>query len=81
MVIESAAAMAAERELGVPCRTTDLHVQYLSQSRSGPFRVEAVPLRVTPTAVTSEIVVLDAGNDRHLLDLATATAVPLSVDA
>lgn len=72
---------AAERRFGEPCRVTDLHVQYLGQTRAGPFRVEGEVLRDDPASITAEVSVLDAGNDGAVLDLATATAAPASQGA
>jgi len=77
VLVERVAMVAAERRFGCPARVTDLHIQYLGQTRAGPFRVEADPIRVDGGSVTCEAAVLDAGADRALLDLATVTAVPI----
>lgn len=77
VLVERLATLAAERRFGRPARATDLHIQYVGQTRAGPFRVEGTVLRVDPEAVTCEVSILDAGNDRQLLDLATVTASPI----
>lgn len=76
-VAERLAMLAAERHFGVPSRVTDLHIQYLGQTRSGPFRAEAEVLRADAGSVTAEVGVFDAGSDRNLLDLATLVAAPI----
>lgn len=77
VLVERAATLAIERRFGSPGRVTDLHVYYLGQTRAGPFRVEAGVLRADPGSLTSDVSILDIGNDDQLLDLATASAVPI----
>lgn len=77
VLVERLAMVAAAHRFGRPARVTDLHIQYLGQTRAGPFRVDGEVLRADTGSVTCEIAVLDAGNDDHLLDLATVTAAPI----
>lgn len=77
VLVERAATLAIEQRFGSPGRVTDLHVYYLGQTRAGPFRVEGRVLRADPASLTSDVSILDAGNDDRLLDLATATATPI----
>lgn len=74
MLLERVAALAAERTLGVPAVTTDLHLHYLAQAKGGPFRVSAEVIRVDDASVTSRVQIVDAGHDDRLLDVGTATA-------
>jgi uncharacterized protein (TIGR00369 family) len=78
-LIERMGMLAAERSLGVPARVTDAHTYYLGQTREGPFRIEGTVLRSDATAVTTEVAVIDAGNER-LLDLGTVTASRITDD-
>ena len=66
--------VAAERRFGAPARVTDLHILYLGQTRAGPFRITGEVLRDDADSVTCEVDIRDAGNDGHLLDLATVRA-------
>lgn len=77
ILLERAATLAVERKTGQPGRVDDLHIYYLGQTREGPFKVEATPLRSDTTGITTEARVLDAGNEMRLLDLGTATARPI----
>lgn len=77
VLVERLAMVAAEQRFGRPGRVTDLHIQYLGQTRSGPFRVEGDVLRTDVGSITCEVSVRDTGNDGHLLDLATVTAAPI----
>ncbi len=72
-LVERMSTLSAERTLGRPARALDLHVHYLEQSTTGPFRIEGNVLRVEGRAVTTQVSIIDA-SDRRLLDLATATA-------
>jgi uncharacterized protein (TIGR00369 family) len=76
-LVERLAMVAAEHRFGTAARVTDLHVHYLGQTRTGPFRVDGEVLRADSESVTCEVCVLDAGNDGQLLDLGTATAIPV----
>lgn len=78
VAIERVAMLAVEREFGRPGRVTDLHLHFLGQTRAGPFRVEGTVLRGDDGSVTTQVAVLDAGNGDELLDLGTATAVPIA---
>ena len=77
VLVERVAMLAAERRFGTPARVTDLHIQYLGQTRSGPFRVAGEVIRDDDGSVVCEVSVLDAGNGDQLLDLATVTAAPV----
>ncbi len=77
VLVERLVVAAAEERFGVPCRVTDLDIQYLGQTRAGPFRVEGEILRRDPGSITCEAQVLDLGQDRAVLDLATAVASPI----
>lgn len=77
VLVERAATLAIERRFGSPGRVTDLHIYYLGQTRAGPFKVEASVLRTDAGSLTSDVSILDIGNDDQLLDLATATAIPI----
>ena len=59
---------------GMRMRCVTAEVHYLSQAKSGPFRVEGELLRADNDAVTSRIRIVDVGNNDRLLDIATATA-------
>jgi len=59
---------------GLPMRCLAAEVHYLSQAKSGPFRVEGELLRVDEGEVTSRVRIVDVGNNDRLLDIATATA-------
>ncbi len=76
-IAERLAMLAAQRRFGVPSRVTDLHIQYLGQTRSGPFRAEGEVLRSDTGSVTTEVGIFDTGNDRQLLDLATLVSAPI----
>jgi uncharacterized protein (TIGR00369 family) len=76
-LLERVAVLAAERELGVPCRTVDLHFSYLAPATTGPFRAVAVPLRIEPGSVLSMVELLDRGNDNRQCVIGTARAVPI----
>jgi acyl-coenzyme A thioesterase PaaI-like protein len=71
-LVERMGTVAAERELGRPCRALDLHLHYLGQSTTGPFRVTGTVLRTEDDTVTTEVAIVDA-SDGRLLDLGTAT--------
>ena len=75
-LLERVAALAAERILGVPCRTVDLHFSSLAPATTGPFRVVAQPLRVEETSVLSTVELLDNGNDGRQCAVGTARAIP-----
>ncbi|MGF1596018.1 MAG: PaaI family thioesterase [Acidimicrobiales bacterium] len=77
VLIERVAMLAVERQLGLPGRVTDLHLYYLGQTREGPFRVEGTVLRRDEGSITTEVAIYDAGNGDRILDLGTATAVPI----
>ncbi len=78
VLIERAATLAIEKRFGSPGRVTDLHVYYLGQTRAGPLKVEGSVLRSDPGSLTCDVSILDIGNENQLLDIATATAIPIS---
>ena len=78
-LVERMGRLAAERTLGLPARALDLHVHYLSQSTTGPFRVDGAVLRVAGDAVTTEVTIIDAADGR-VLDIATTTARAVTPD-
>ncbi len=74
-LLERAAAYAAERALGRPARTVDLHFSYIAQARVSPFRVSAEPLRVDPGGVLSRVQLVDTGQENRVAAVGTAYAV------
>ena len=76
-LLERAVTLAAERILGHPARTLDLHFSYLAPATTGPFRVEATPLRVEETSVLSTVELVDLGNDGRQCAIGTGRAVPI----
>jgi uncharacterized protein (TIGR00369 family) len=76
-LLERAAELSGQRELGVPCRTVDLHFSYLAPATTGPFRASAAPLRIEPGSVLSTVELLDHGNDNRQCVVGTARAVPI----
>ncbi len=77
VLAERLGMLASEHRTGRPSRVTDLHIQYLGQTRAGPFRVDGEVLRADAESLICEVSILDSGNDDHLLDLATVTATPI----
>lgn len=75
-LMERMGTFAAERVLGRPARALDIHLHYLGQSTTGPFRVDGTVLRVEGDSVTTQVTVTDA-KDSRLLDIGTTTAVAL----
>ena len=69
------ANLAAERLLGAPSRTMDMHFSYLSPATTGPFRVVAGPVRVEADSVLSTVELIDLGRDARQCAVGTATAV------
>lgn len=79
LALERAVSWAAERCLGVRCRTTDLHLHYLSLGKDGPFQARAEVLRVEDAGdgdggVVARVALHDTGNDDKLLALGVGTA-------
>jgi 1,4-dihydroxy-2-naphthoyl-CoA hydrolase len=74
-LLERVAALAAERALGRPARTVDLHFSYLSPATTGPFRVVAGPVRVEAGSVLSTVELVDLGRDGRQCAVGTAAAV------
>ena len=64
-LLERGVALAAERLLGAPASTVDLHFSYLAQAVEGPFRVVAEPVRVEGGAVLSTVELIDTARDRR----------------
>ena len=78
-LVERIGTLAAEQALGVPARALDIHVHYLGQSTTGPFRADGSILRVTGDTVTTEVTIIDAADGR-VLDIATTTARAITPD-
>lgn len=76
-LVERMGTLAAERALGAPARSLDIHLHYLGQSTTGPFRIDGTILRVDGDTVTTEVTIIDAGDGR-VLDLGTTTARAIS---
>jgi acyl-coenzyme A thioesterase PaaI-like protein len=75
MVFEAAAQHAAQAAGGVPYVARDLHVHYLSQTRTGPARTSARVLRHDDRHAVCDLSLVDAGNGDQLLALASVTLV------
>ncbi|MFN0092515.1 MAG: hypothetical protein ACKVWR_19955 [Acidimicrobiales bacterium] len=75
--LERGASWAGERELGRPCRTTDLHLHYLALGKTGPFQVRAEVLRKAAHEVVSRLALVDTGDEDRLLALGIGTAEPI----
>ncbi len=78
-MLERVANLAAERLLGGPARTVDMHFSYLSPATTGPFRVVAGPVRVEATSVLSTVELIDLGRDGRQCAVGTAMAVLIEV--
>lgn len=77
-LLDRAAALCGERELGGPARTVDLHYSYLAPATDGPFRVQATTLRVEPDAVLATVELIDLGRDARQCAVGTARAVRIT---
>ncbi|MBV1906473.1 MAG: hypothetical protein KUG75_10375 [Pseudomonadales bacterium] len=77
-LLERGAAYAAERVLGCPARTIDLHFAYTAQARIGPFRVQAEVIREDKSGILSRIELIDTGLDNRVSAVATALAVAIA---
>jgi uncharacterized protein (TIGR00369 family) len=77
-LLDRVAALCAERALGGPARTLDLHFSYLAPATTGPFQVTAEPLRVGAGSVLSSVSLVDAGRDGRTCALGTASAVAIA---
>ena len=80
LALERSASWAAEQHFGRPCRTTDLHLHYLSLGKTGPFQARAEVLRTSSEVVVSRISLHDTGNDDKLLALGVGTADVIGAD-
>lgn len=76
-LLERVATLSAERQLGRPTRTVDMHFSYLAPATTGPFRVTAQPLRIEANSVLSHVELLDRGNEGRQCVVGTALAVPI----
>ncbi len=76
-LLERGASYAAERLLGRPARSVDLHFSYIAQARVSPFRVRAEPVRVEERGVLSRVELVDTGQDDRVAAVGTALAVPI----
>ena len=74
ILVDAMATHIGSITTGMPMRCLTAEVHYLSQAKSGPFRVEGELLRADTDAVTSRVRIIDVGNNDRLLDIATATA-------
>jgi len=74
-VAEQAGATAIGAALGAPATTVDLHVAYLAQCRSGPFRTTATVLAARDGTGSAIVHVVDGGADDRLTTVAQVTAV------
>jgi acyl-coenzyme A thioesterase PaaI-like protein len=74
-LLDRVAVLCAERELGRPARTLDLHYSYLAPATDGPFRVHAVPVRAEADSVLCTVELSDAGRDGRQCAVGTARAV------
>lgn len=77
-LLDRVAALAAERALGGPARTMDLHFSYLAPATTGPFRVTAEPLRRGGGRVLSAVALVDLGREGRTCALGTASAVAIT---
>jgi uncharacterized protein (TIGR00369 family) len=76
-LLDRVAVLCAERNLGRPARTLDLHYSYLAPATDGPFRAHAVPLRVERDAVLCTVELTDRGREGRQCAIGTARAVVL----
>ena len=76
-LLERAGAHGAQRVLGRPARSTDLHFQYLAQARVGPFRLTTEVIRADDRSVLSLVELVDVGQDLRLAAVGTTLAVPI----
>ncbi len=76
-LLERGASYAAERALGRPARSIDLHFSYIAQARVGPFRVTAEPVRIDEDGVLCRVQLIDTGQDDRVAAVGTAFAVPI----
>lgn len=76
-LLERGAAYAAERALGRPARSVDLHFSYIAQARAGPFRVAAEPIRIDERGVLCRVQLTDTGQDDRVAAVGTVLAVPI----
>jgi acyl-coenzyme A thioesterase PaaI-like protein len=74
-LLDRVAELCAERVLGQPGRTMDLHFSYLAPATEGPFRVHATPVRVEADAVLCTVELSDLGRDGRQCAVGTARAV------
>ena len=76
-LVERVGALAGERLLPGSSHVTDVHLHFLGQAKVGPIVAVGDVVRADELSVTTEVRVVDAGNDDRLLDLGTATATRL----
>ncbi len=76
-LLERVAGLAAERLLGRPARTVDMHFSYLAPATTGPFRVIAGPVRIEEHAVLSTVELVDLGREGRQCAVGTASAVAI----
>ena len=74
VLVDAMATHLGSITTGLPMRCLSAEIHYLSQAKSGPFRVEGELLRADKHSVTSRVRIIDVGNNDRLLDIATATA-------
>jgi uncharacterized protein (TIGR00369 family) len=78
-LLDRVAVLCAERALGRPARTMDLHYSYLAPATDGPFRVHAVPVRVEADSVLCTVELVDRGREGRQCAVGTARAVAFDV--
>jgi uncharacterized protein (TIGR00369 family) len=72
---ESLGAAVATRDLGIPCRTTDLHLYYLDQGRNPPFEARAVALRRGPRGMHLRFELIEAARPERPLAVGTGSVM------